>query len=98
MPTPPRTSSRTKAVRRRAKVFWTGRSQAIRLPKEFRFATPEVDIHRDGDRVIIEPVEVERDQQGWPRAWWDLAGAAPELDLGNRGRPLERDDVFTKRR
>ena len=38
-----------------AKLFWSGRSQAVRLPKEFRFDGSEVRIRRDGDRVILEP-------------------------------------------
>jgi len=82
----------------RAKVFWTGRSQAVRLPKEFRFATADVAIHREGHRVILEPIEVERDEKGWPMAWWSLAGAAPEFDLGNRGAAHERDDALASRR
>lgn len=40
-----------------AKVFWSGRSQAVRLPKPFRFDTDEVRIRREGDRVVLEPVE-----------------------------------------
>lgn len=39
-----------------AKVFWSGRSQAVRLPKEFRFDTDEVRIRRHGRSVILEPV------------------------------------------
>jgi antitoxin VapB len=39
-----------------AKVFWSGRSQAIRLPKEFRFDTDEVRIRRHGDMLILEPL------------------------------------------
>jgi antitoxin VapB len=38
-----------------AKVFMNGRSQAIRLPKEFRFDTSEVYIVREDGRVIIYP-------------------------------------------
>jgi antitoxin VapB len=38
-----------------AKVFTTGRSQAVRLPKAFRFATTEVTIERQGDAVILRP-------------------------------------------
>lgn len=38
-----------------AKLFRSGRSQAVRLPKEFRFAGTEVRIHREGDRVVLEP-------------------------------------------
>ena len=41
---------------RTAKIFWTGRSQAIRLPKEFRFDVDEVRIRRQGTSVILEPV------------------------------------------
>ncbi len=38
-----------------AKVFTTGRSQAVRIPKEFRFSCDEVLIEREGDRVILTP-------------------------------------------
>ncbi|KQN25399.1 hypothetical protein ASE86_03935 [Sphingomonas sp. Leaf33] len=37
-----------------AKLFWSGRSQAVRLPKEFRFEGEEVRIRREGGRVILE--------------------------------------------
>ena len=39
-----------------AKVFMTGRSQAVRLPKEFRFDTDEVRIRREGNAVVLEPI------------------------------------------
>lgn len=39
-----------------AKLFWTGRSQAVRLPREFRFPGGEVRIRRHGSAVILEPV------------------------------------------
>lgn len=39
-----------------AKVFWSGRSQAVRLPKAFQFETDEVRIRRHGNAVILEPV------------------------------------------
>ncbi|WAJ30037.1 antitoxin [Antarcticirhabdus aurantiaca] len=39
-----------------AKLFWTGRSQAVRLPKEFRFDGQEVRIRRQGRSVILEPI------------------------------------------
>ncbi len=39
-----------------AKLFWTGRSQAVRLPKDFRFDGDEVRIRRHGAAVILEPV------------------------------------------
>lgn len=40
---------------RTAKVFQNGRSQAVRLPLEFRFDTDEVYIHKEGDAVILTP-------------------------------------------
>jgi len=39
-----------------AKLFWSGRSQAVRLPKEFRFEGKEVRIRKRGNTVILEPV------------------------------------------
>jgi antitoxin VapB len=48
----------------RAKIFWSGRSQAVRLPKEFRFEGDEVRIRRHGSAVILEPLT-----EGWE--WLD---------------------------
>ena len=42
-----------------AKLFTHGRSQAVRLPKEFRFEGREVRITKVGDRVILEPLETD---------------------------------------
>ncbi|MGK7345361.1 MAG: antitoxin [Candidatus Nitrospinota bacterium M3_3B_026] len=39
----------------KAKVFVSGRSQAVRIPKKFRFECDEVYIEREGDRVILTP-------------------------------------------
>jgi antitoxin VapB len=51
-----------------AKLFWSGRSQAVRLPKDFRFSGEEVRIRRHGSAVILEPVS-----EDW--AWLDaIAG------------------------
>ncbi|MHB8248703.1 MAG: antitoxin [Acidithiobacillus sp.] len=54
-----------------AKIFWSGRSQAVRLPKDFRFNVGTVRIRRHGSAVILEPVP-----EDW--AWLDaITGAAP---------------------
>ena len=37
----------------KAKIFQSGNSQAVRLPKEFRFDVKEVDIFRRGDEVVL---------------------------------------------
>jgi antitoxin VapB len=39
-----------------AKLFMHGRSQAVRLPKEFRFEGTEVRVSKVGDKVILEPM------------------------------------------
>lgn len=38
-----------------AKIFMNGRSQAVRLPKEFRFKDSEVFIRKEGNDVILSP-------------------------------------------
>jgi antitoxin VapB len=52
----------------KARLFWSGRSQAVRLPKAFRFNGDQVRIRRHGTAVILEPL---------PKSWdWldDIAG------------------------
>ena len=44
-------------ARPRAKLFQHGGSQAVRLPKSFRFEGSEVTVRREGRAVILEPVE-----------------------------------------
>ena len=46
----------------KAKVFWSGRSQAVRLPRAYRFDGDEVRIRRHGNAVVLEPVA---DDWGW---------------------------------
>ncbi|MCC7241186.1 MAG: antitoxin [Acidobacteria bacterium] len=53
---------------RTAKVFMTNRSQAVRLPKQFQFATDEVLIRKVGDDVILSPR---------PRDWKSYLASAP---------------------
>lgn len=71
-----------------AKLFWTGNSQAIRLPKAFRFVGEKVRIQKQGNKVIIEPIE----------ANWDWLDELDELDPSfikalqeNRETAQERD-------
>jgi antitoxin VapB len=40
-----------------AKLFKSGRSQAVRLPKEFRFEGKEVRVRRMGEGVLLEPMK-----------------------------------------
>lgn len=57
---------------KRAKVFWTGRSQAVRLPKEFRFETDTVLVHREGGAVVLEPLNE------WPVGYVESFAGMPE--------------------
>jgi len=38
-----------------AKIFQSGNSQAVRIPKEFRFEVTEVEIFKRGDEVVLKP-------------------------------------------
>jgi antitoxin VapB len=57
-----------------AKIFWSGRSQAVRLPKEFRFDGNEVRIRRHGAAVILEPILTD-----W--AWLDALTGPVDADF-----------------
>ena len=48
---------RVRGVADTARLFTHGGSQAVRLPKAYRFDGKEVAIRREGDSVILEPVE-----------------------------------------
>ena len=41
---------------RHVKLFRNGRNQAVRIPVEFELPGDEAIIHRDGERLVIEPV------------------------------------------
>jgi len=74
-----------------AKVFWSGRSQAVRLPREFRVQVQEMRIRRRGAALILEPVA-----SGWD--WLDaLPPAPPEADFiaatSESPHPPERPDL-----
>jgi antitoxin VapB len=60
-----------------ARVFRSGNSQAVRLPKEFRFDSDEVEIFRRGEEVVLR--EKARDMQ---RAFQLLANL-PDDFLGD---------------
>jgi antitoxin VapB len=81
------------ASEKRAKVFWSGRSQAVRLPQEFRFEGDEVLIRREGSAVILEPTR----KRPWPRGYFGSFGPLGE-DF-KRPKPLPRSshrDRWTK--
>lgn len=54
-----------------AKLFWSGRSQAVRLPRAYRVDGREVRIRRRGRAIVLEPV---------PDSWAWLDAVAGGLD------------------
>nr|WP_298893254.1 type II toxin-antitoxin system VapB family antitoxin [uncultured Acinetobacter sp.] len=73
-----------------AKIFQTGRSQAVRLPKAFRFNADEVAIKRFGNGVLLLPINNP----------WDLMQEALnefeddfQLERADQGEQI-REDLF----
>ena len=60
-----------------AKLFKNGSSQAVRLPKEFRFRGTEVKIRKEGEKIILEPIE----KTNWPDGFWDIFKPDPEFEI-----------------
>jgi antitoxin VapB len=59
----------------RAKIFKHGGSQAVRLPKEFRFEVDEVEIRKEGDAVILEAPKVRKRTPEEMKAFWERIDA-----------------------
>ena len=57
---------------KRARVFWTGRSQAVCLPKEFRVESDSVLVRKEGAAIILEPAD------GWPEGYVDSFSGMPD--------------------
>ena len=75
---------------RTAKLFRNGRSQAVRLPKEFRFSGDKVFIKRIGDAVVLIPY-----QESW-QSLFDSLGQFSDDFMEDRGQPEQqiRESVF----
>ena len=75
-----------------AKVFTTGRSQAVRLPKAFRFDTAEVTIEKVGNAVVLRPLK--EDNAAWvSRIQAICAGFEGMPDEIERDRTPAIDDI-----
>jgi antitoxin VapB len=76
-----------------AKLFAHGRSQAVRLPKEFRFEGTEVRVTKVGDKVILEPI----DSGAMPWALIDQIGDTPFMPDGREQPPAPADrEIFDR--
>jgi antitoxin VapB len=69
-----------------ARVFQSGNSQAVRLPKEFRFRTDQVEIFRQGDDVVL------REKPASAAAIYDALAELPAdfLDKGRGDAPPQK--------
>jgi antitoxin VapB len=47
-------------MRKKAKVFKNGRSQAVRIPKEFRLNCDEVYIEKVDDKLVVKPIKTDK--------------------------------------
>ena len=90
MPSP---SAKLSGQQSTAKLFMHGRSQAVRLPKEFRFEGTEVRVSRQGDKVILEPFSpAPFDMKAWRARLKALGGdVLPEGRPEQPPAPEERD-------
>lgn len=50
-----------------ARLFRNGRSQAVRLPKEFRFEGDHVRVRKVPEGVLLEPMKIDPDE--WLASW-----------------------------
>ena len=73
-----------------AKLFQNGQSQAVRLPKEFRFEGEEVFIKKTGNVVVLIPIA-----HSWDSLLGSLDKFTPDF-LPERNQPQQqtREDIF----
>ncbi|MFT4183245.1 MAG: type II toxin-antitoxin system VapB family antitoxin [Rhizobium sp.] len=75
---------------RLARVFQSGNSQAVRLPKEFRFDVERVEVIQEGDSLILRP-HVE-DRPAWPSLRAALErGVSDDFMAKGREQPAGQD-------
>lgn len=75
---------------RYARIFQSGNSQAVRLPKEFRLDVEEVEISREGDSIILRPHVEKHERWAFVRAALDRGFSKDFLEQG-REQPEEQD-------
>lgn len=74
------------STRDRAKIFWSGGSQAVRLPKALRLPGTEVNIHRSGGSLVLQPIQGADDWNGF----WDQLKPLAHPVKRHPTRPVEK--------
>jgi antitoxin VapB len=78
-----------------AKLFRNNRSQAVRIPVEFEFPGDRVLIHREGEKLIIEPVSTPNDIVALLAEWRNEAPLGPEDQFPDiEDMPAKPEDIF----
>ena len=72
------------------RLFKNGSNQAIRIPKEFAFDTQEVRLHREGNRLVIEPVQPRMGLAALLASWEPIEERLPEFD----DQPISTKSMF----
>lgn len=67
---------------RHARLFRNGSNQALRIPREFEMPGNEVVIHKEGDRLIVEPVVKKRDLLALLASLAPIEDEFPDVDEG----------------
>ncbi len=75
--------------RRRVRLFRSGRNQAVHIPVEFELPGNEAAMHREGDRLVIEPVR-NRGLLALLKAVMPVDEAFPDI----RDAPVKPESVF----
>jgi antitoxin VapB len=74
---------------RHVRLFRNGRNQALRIPKEFELEGNEAIIHKDGNRLIVEPVK-KTSLLELLASWEPFEDDLPEIPDA----PIEAEDIF----
>jgi antitoxin VapB len=67
---------------RHVRLFRNGRNQALRIPRDLELDADEAVIRRDGDRLIVEPVQRRADLAALLAGWTPLEETLPDFDEG----------------
>ncbi len=74
-----------------ASLFQNGASQAVRIPKEFRFSGEQVEIKRVGNSLILRPIA-----DSWDSLFESLGQFSPDFMTEGRMQPenQQREELF----
>lgn len=75
---------------RHIRLFRNGRNQALRIPREFEFDGNEATVRKDGNRLIVEPVQRKLSLTEWLASLEPVDEDIAEID----DPPAESEDVF----